>query len=77
MLEIIENKNLYDKLMFSLSAIDSKFKIKSYRRTGAQINAIQYECLYCHGYVTRPLNKEERKELKDEGKLKSLYRNLS
>lgn len=56
---------------------DSEFRIRSYRRTGAQINAIQYECMHCHGYVTRPLNKEEREELKDEGRLKSIYRNLT
>ena len=43
----------------------------------AQINAIQYECMHCHGYVTRPLNKEEREDLRDEGRLKSIYRNLT
>lgn len=56
---------------------DADFKIKAYRRTGVQVNAIQYECLHCHGYVTRPLTKEEREELDDEGKRRSIYRNLS
>ena len=56
---------------------DSKFRAKSYRRTGAQVNAIQYECLHCHGYVTRHLTKEERDELDSYGQGKSVYRNLS
>lgn len=56
---------------------DSKFRAKSYRRTGAQVNAIQYECLHCHGYVTRHLTKEERDELDSYGQRKSVYRNLS
>lgn len=56
---------------------DAKFKIKAYRRTGVQVNAVQYECLHCHSFVTRPLNKEEKEELDSEGKLKAIYRNLS
>ena len=56
---------------------DSEFRIRSYRRTGVQVNAVQYECLHCHSYVTRPLNKDERTELADEGRLKSKFRNLS
>lgn len=56
---------------------DAKFRAKAYRRTGAQLNAIQYECLCCHGYVTRQLTKEERDELEDKGQRKSIYRNLT
>lgn len=55
----------------------SEFKVKSYRRTGVQINAIQYQCSECHGYVTRKLNPEEREELDFHGKLKATYRNLT
>ena len=55
---------------------DAKFRAKSYRRTGAQLNAIQYECLKCHGYVTRQLTKEEREEMDEYGVRKSIYRNL-
>lgn len=56
---------------------DSEFRVKAYRRTGAQVNAIQYECLSCHGYVTKPLNLEEREELDSQGGRKSIYRNLT
>lgn len=55
---------------------DSEFQVKSYRRTGVQINAIQYQCKKCGGYVTRVLTKEEREELKENGKLKSIFRNV-
>lgn len=56
---------------------ESSFKIKSYRRTGVQVNAIQYECMHCHAYVTRALDKDERLELEAQGNLKSMYRNLA
>lgn len=52
------------------------FKVKSYRRTGMQINAIQYQCNHCHGYVTRKLDKEERDELREQGRLTSVFRNV-
>lgn len=52
------------------------FTVKSYRRTGVQINAIQYQCSHCHAYVTRKLEKFERDELKDQGKLTSVFRNM-
>lgn len=55
---------------------ESEFKVKSYRRTGAQINAIQYQCKRCGGFVTRVLTKEEREELRETGKLKSTFRNM-
>lgn len=55
---------------------EASFKIKAYRRTGVQVNAVQYECLHCHAYVTRPLDKDERLELDAQGLLKSKYRNL-
>lgn len=55
---------------------ESEFKIRAYRRTGVQVNAIQYECMHCHSYVTRPLTKEERLELDTYGKLKTKYRNI-
>ena len=55
---------------------DSEFKVKSYRRTGAQVNAIQYRCEKCGGYVTRKLTKEEREELDNNGCLKSTFRNV-
>lgn len=54
----------------------SEFKVKSYRRTGVQINAIQYQCKKCGAYVTRKLDKEEREELKENGNLTSIYRNV-
>lgn len=54
----------------------SEFEVKTYRRTGTQINAIQYRCKHCGGYVTRKLEKFERDELKDEGKLTSTFRNM-
>jgi len=53
------------------------FKIKAYRRTGAQINGIQYRCNHCGAYVTRKLDKEEREALKEQGRLTSTFRNLS
>lgn len=55
----------------------SEFSIKAYRKTGAQVNAIQVQCRNCHGYVTRPLTKEEREELDYHGRLKSFYRNIA
>lgn len=55
----------------------SEFSIKAYRKTGTQINAIQLQCRNCHGYVTRPLTKEEREELDYHGRLKSFYRNIA
>lgn len=54
----------------------SEFSVKSYRRTGVQINAIQYQCKKCGGYVTRKLEKEEREELKEKGVLTSIFRNV-
>lgn len=54
----------------------SDFSPKSYRRTGTQVNAIQYRCKHCGGYVTRKLEKEERDLLKEEGKLSSVFRNV-
>ena len=53
------------------------FRVKAYRRTGIQINAIQYECSQCHGYITRKLNPDEREELDFQGKLKATYRNIT
>ena len=55
---------------------ESEFRVKSYRRTGCQINAIQYQCLKCGAYVTRKLTKEERDILKENGKLTSTFRNV-
>lgn len=55
----------------------AEFKVKAYRKTGAQINAIQFQCQECGGYITRPLTKEEREELAETGKLKSIYRNIT
>lgn len=55
---------------------DSDFEVKSYRRTGMQVNAIQYKCKHCGGYVTRKLTKEEREELDNNGCLKSTFRNM-
>ena len=56
--------------------VNKGFIISKYRRTGAQINGVQYQCKNCGGYVTRPLTKEERETLKDEGKFKPTFRNL-
>lgn len=53
------------------------FKIKAYRRTGAQINGIQYCCQNCGAYITRKLDKEEREALKEQGTLTSTFRNLA
>lgn len=53
----------------------SNFKVKSYRRTGIRVNAVQYECLSCHSYVTRALTSEERDELKFYNKLAPTFRN--
>lgn len=55
---------------------ETEFRVKAYRRTGVQVNAIQYQCKHCGGYVTRILTKEEREELAENGKLKSTYRNV-
>ena len=55
---------------------DSEFSVKSYRRTGMQINAIQYQCKNCGAYVTRKLSKEERDELREQGRLTSVFRNV-
>lgn len=54
---------------------ESSFKIKAYRRTGTQVNAIQYQCNICKSYVTRKLDKEERLELDFYGKLNTTFRN--
>lgn len=54
---------------------ESSFKIKAYRRTGTQVNAIQYQCNICKSYVTRKLDKEERLELDFHGKLNTTFRN--
>lgn len=53
------------------------FRVKSYRKTGVQINAIQFQCKNCGGYVTRKLEPEEKEELQENGKLKSIYRNIT
>lgn len=55
---------------------ESEFEVKSYRRTGVQINAIQYRCKKCGGYVTRKLTPEEREELKENGKHSTIFRNV-
>lgn len=55
---------------------DSEFEVKSYRRTGMQVNAIQYRCKKCGAYVTRKLSPEEREELDNNGKLRSTFRNM-
>lgn len=55
----------------------AEFKVKAYRKTGARINAIQFQCQECGGYVTRPLSAEEREELAETGKLASIYRNIT
>lgn len=54
---------------------DSEFKIKAYRRTQMQVNAVQMQCKKCGAYVTRLLTPEEKQELADHGSLKALYRN--
>ena len=51
------------------------FNISKYRYTGTQIVAIQYQCKHCGGYVTKRLEKEERDQLKDEGRLAPTFRN--
>lgn len=53
------------------------FKIKAYRRTGTQVNGIQYQCKHCGAYVTRRLEKYEREDLDEQGKLKSVFRNIA
>lgn len=53
----------------------SSFKIKAYRQTQNQVNAIQYQCRSCKGYVTRKLTKEEREELDFYNKRTSEFRN--
>lgn len=54
---------------------DSEFKIKAYRRTQTQVNAVQMQCKKCGAYVTRLLTPEEKEELMNKGSLKALYRN--
>lgn len=54
----------------------SEFQVRAYRRTGLQVNAIQYQCKNCKSYVTRRLTKEEREELAEDGKLKTVFRNI-
>jgi len=54
-----------------------EFRVKSYRYTGTQINALQYLCKHCGAYVTRQLDKEEKEALEQAGKLKSTFRNLT
>ena len=56
---------------------EADFRVRAYRKTGMQINAVQYECSHCHAFVTRALTKDEREELAEEGRLKTTYRNLS
>lgn len=56
---------------------EADFRVRAYRRTAGQINAIQYQCQNCGGYITRPLEKEEREDLKDKGAYKSAFRNLN
>lgn len=56
---------------------DAEFRVRAYRKTGAQVNAVQVQCQHCGAYVTRPLSPEEKEEMAELGKLKSLYRNLS
>lgn len=53
------------------------FRVKAYRKTGVQVNAIQYQCSACRGYVTRKLTKEEKEELAFHGRLTSEYRNIT
>lgn len=53
------------------------FKVKAYRRTGVQVNGIQYQCKHCGAYVTRKLEKHERDELDEQGSLKSVFRNIA
>ena len=52
------------------------FRLSKYRYTGAQINAVQYQCKSCGSYITRRLDKEEREALDEEGKLRPIFRNL-
>ena len=56
---------------------DSEFRVKAYRKTGVQVNAVQLLCKHCGAYVTRPLTKEEKEELDATGSLKARFRNLS
>lgn len=58
-------------------ASDRGFKVKAYRKTAGQVNAVQFECKNCHGYVTRLLTKEEREDLRDRGAYKATFRNLN
>lgn len=74
------NMALYTEQEFACprcgACTEEQFSPKSYRRTGMQINAIQYQCRECGAYVTRKLTKEEREELRDNGKLTSIFRNV-
>ena len=74
------NMALYTETEFACprcgACSENQFSPKSYRRTGMQINAIQYRCKECGAYVTRKLDKEEREELRDNGKLTSIFRNV-
>lgn len=54
---------------------DSKFKVKSYRRSQIRINSVQLQCKKCGAYVTRALSPEEKEELAETGRLASIYRN--
>lgn len=56
---------------------EADFHVKAYRKTGAQVNAVQYQCSVCGGYVTRPLTREEREEFAEMGKLKPIFRNIT
>lgn len=56
---------------------EAGFRVRAYRRTGVQINAIQYSCRHCGGCITRPLTKDEREELKENGRFKANFRNIS
>lgn len=53
----------------------ARFRIKAYRKTGVQVNAIQLECGHCHSFVTRPLTPEEKEEYELHGSIKAKYRN--
>lgn len=72
------NMALYaeQELICPRCANSTDFKVKSYRRTGVQVNAIQYQCKHCGAYITRKLEKEERETLKEEGRYSSVFRNV-
>ena len=56
---------------------ETDFRVKAYRRSGQQITAVQYLCKNCGAYVTRPILKDEKEELAEEGLVvKSVLRNM-